>query len=85
MHRSLTGEAGLPESVSLRDIATVAGGVIGFRYVCEADLAGVEPNQLPPGRPIPSVVRYVSRLSGDGSRQEIAVSVRPRLFLVPAE
>jgi len=85
VHQWLTERAGLPESVGLENIRTVAGGPIGFRYVCEADLGGFPADRLPSGAPVPAAVRYVSLLSADGGRQAVTVSVRQRLFLVPAE
>lgn len=78
---SLTGRFGLPASVILDDIEMQAGGYLAFRFVCEADLHGIDPQQLPPGTPVPGSVHYVSRLTNRGRRHEVTVSIQPLLIL----
>ena len=85
MRTSLTGKFGLPDTVRLDAIRTVAGSAIGFRYVCEAGLTGFERRQLPPNTPVPANVRYASRLTQDGTQHEVTVRIAPLMVLVPAE
>ncbi len=81
VHRSLTGRFRLPASVTIDNIETHAGGYVAFRFVCEADLRGIDPNKLPPGSPVPGSVYYISRLTDGGRRHEVTVSVQPLLIL----
>ena len=78
---SLTGRLKLPSSVTIDNIETHAGGYVAFRFACEADLGGIEPNALPPGSPVPGSVYYVSRLTDGGRRHEVTVSIQPLLKL----
>jgi hypothetical protein len=72
----------LPETIGLARIQTVAGGFLALRFVCEAELEGVDPAALPPG-PIPHDVEYTSQLT-DG-RQRITVSIEPLLRWVKVQ
>ena len=81
VHRSLTGRFKLSPSVTLDNIRTHAGGYLAFRFACEADLHGINPDDLPPGTPIPGSVYYVSQLTEDGQRQEVSVRIYPLLML----
>jgi hypothetical protein len=78
---SLTGRFKLPASVTVDNIQTHAGGYVAFRFACEADLGGIDPNALPPGSPVPGSVYYVSRLTDGGRRHEVTVSIQPLLKL----
>jgi hypothetical protein len=79
VRESLTGRFNLPQSVRLEEVRTIVGGYFALRYVCEAHLAGIDPNLLPPGAPIPGSVDFISRLSSDHRRHEVIVSVEPQL------
>ena len=79
VHRSLTDRFGLPAHVSVQHIETHAGGYVAFRFACKADLHGIDPNDLPPGSPVPGSVYYVSRLTDGGRRHEVTVSIQPLL------
>ncbi len=81
VRRSLTGRFKLPASVTIDDIRTHAGGYVAFRFACEADLHGIDRNDLPPGSPVPGSVYYVSRLTEGGRRHEVTVSIQPLLIL----
>lgn len=81
VRRSLTGRFKLPASVTLENIETHAGGYVAFRFACEADLRGIDANDLPPGSPVPGAVFYVSRLTDGGRRHEVTVSILPLLKL----
>ena len=81
VRRSLTGRFELPASVSIENIQTHAGGYVAFRFACDADLRGIDPDALPPGSPVPGSVYYVSRLTERGRRHEVTVSVQPLLKL----
>jgi hypothetical protein len=81
VRRSLTGRFKVPVSVRFENIQTHAGGYLAFRFACEADLRGIDPNDLPPGSPVPGSVSYVSRLTDGGQRHEVTVSVAPLLKL----
>ena len=81
VRRSLTGRFKLSASVTLENIETHAGGYVAFRFACEADLRGIDPNDLPAGSPVPGSVYYVSRLTDGGRRHEVTVSVQPLLKL----
>jgi hypothetical protein len=81
VRRSLTGRFKVPASVRFENIQTHAGGYLAFRFACEADLRGIDPNDLPPGSPVPGSVSYVSRLTDSGRRHEVTVSVAPLLKL----
>ena len=48
-----------------------------FRFVCEAHIAGIDANALPPGSPVPGSVHYISRLTPDRQRHEVTVSIQP--------
>ncbi len=80
VRQSLSAEFNLPHGVTLENIRMLAGGYLAFRFVCVARLGGIDRQALPPG-PIPGTVRYVSRLTADGSRHEVSVSVQPLLKL----
>jgi len=80
VHSSLTGRFKLPASVTIEHIETHAGGYLAFRFACEADLGGIDPNDLPPGTPIPGKVYYVSRLSHGGTRHDVSVRIYPLLI-----
>jgi hypothetical protein len=79
VRRSLTGRFGLPASVAIKHIETHAGGYVAFRFACKADLRDIDPNDLPPGSPVPGSVYYVSRLTDDGRRHEVTVNIQPLL------
>jgi hypothetical protein len=81
VHQSLTGRYRLPASVSIKNIETLAGGYLAFRFVCEGDLRGIDPRELPPGTPVPGTIRYISRLTVNGRRHEVTVSIQPLLKL----
>ena len=53
VRQSLTGRFKVPASVTIENIQTHAGGYVAFRFACEADLRGIDPNDLPPGSPVP--------------------------------
>jgi hypothetical protein len=75
------GHFKVPPSVTIADIETHAGGYVAFRFACEADLHNIDPNDLPPGTPIPGSVYYISRLTPDHQRHEVEVSIYPLLKL----
>ncbi len=81
VHRRLTDRFKLPSGITLDNIRTHAGGYLAFRFACEADLHGINPDDLPPGTPIPGSVYYVSELTEDGQRQEVSVRIYPLLTL----
>jgi hypothetical protein len=81
VHRSLHDRFKLPSSVALGNIRTHAGGFVAFRFACEADLQGINRDDLPPGTPIPGSVYYVSELTEDGQRHEVSVRIYPLLTL----
>ena len=68
VRRSLTERFKVPASVTIENIQTHAGGYVAFRFACEADLRGIDPNDLRPGSPVPGSVYYVSRLTDGGRR-----------------
>ena len=80
VRRSLTGRFKLPPSVTIENIQTLAGGYVGFRFVCEASLGGIDRNALPPGTEVPGIVHYVSRLTADHQGHEVSVSIQPLLI-----
>ena len=80
VHSSLTGRFKLPASVTIEHIETHAGGYFAFRFACEADLRGIDPNSLPPNTPIPGKVYFVSRLSRGGTRHDVSVRIYPLLI-----
>jgi hypothetical protein len=80
VRRSLTGRFGLPESVTIETIETLAGGYLGFRFVCEASLGGIDPHDLAPGSSVPGIVHYVSQLTADRQHHEVSVSIHPALI-----
>jgi hypothetical protein len=80
VRRSLTGRFQLPQSVTIENIRTLAGGYVAFRFVCEASLGGIDPHALPPGTDIPGSVHYVSRLTPDHRRHEVSVGIQPELI-----
>ena len=80
VRRSLTGRFKLPPTVTIENIQTLAGGYVGFRFVCEASLGGIDRNALPPGTEVPGIVHYVSRLTADHQGHEVSVSVQPLLI-----
>jgi len=73
------GRFGLPAGVAIEHIRTLAGGYVGFRFVCEAMLTGIDPQLLPPGSTVPGSVRYISQLTGKPRRHEVTLSVEPRI------
>ena len=77
VHQSLTGRFKLPASVAIDTVRTLAGGYVAFRFVCEAHIAGIDANALPPGSPVPGSVHYISRLTPDRQRHEVTVSIQP--------
>ena len=81
VRRSLTERFKVPASVTIENIQTHAGGYVAFRFACEADLRGIDPNDLRPGSPVPGSVYYVSRLTDGGRRHEVTVSIQPLLIL----
>ena len=80
VRQSLTAQFGLPAGVTIEHIRTLAGGYFGFRFVCEADIEGIDRNALPPGSTVPGSVRYISQLTGEHRRHEVTVSVAPRII-----
>jgi hypothetical protein len=80
VRRSLTGRFQLPQSVTIENIQTLAGGYVAFRFVCEASLGGIDAHALPPGTDIPGSVHYVSRLTPDHRRHEVSVGIQPELI-----
>jgi hypothetical protein len=80
VRQSLTGRFGLPASVTIENIRTLAGGYVAFRFVCEASLGGIDRRALPDGSPIPGSVRFVSQLMADRRSQEVTVSIQPVLI-----
>ncbi|HTW72418.1 MAG TPA: hypothetical protein VME47_21235 [Acetobacteraceae bacterium] len=85
VRHSLIADDHLPPSTTLEDIRTIAGGPIAFRFVCEAFVAGVDPNALPPGTPLPGAVHYTSELTPDGRRHEVTVDLEPILKWMPVQ
>ncbi len=85
VRRSLLNRFRLPPSVTIDNIETHAGGYLAFRFACEAELHGIDPNDLPPGSPVPGSVYYVSRLTDGGRRHEVTVSIQPLLKLEKVE
>ena len=83
VHGSLVHHFHLPESTRLQHIRTVAGGYVAFRFVCSAIPVGFTRDELPPGTVIPASVDYVSRLTPDGARHEVSVSIAAHLILEP--
>ena len=81
VRQSLTGRFKVPASVTIENVQTHAGGYVAFRFACEADLRGIDPNDLPPGSPVPGSVYYVSRLTDGGRRHDVTVSIQPLLIL----
>jgi hypothetical protein len=75
--------AGLPWDTRIENIHVLAGGPLAFRFVCEADLTGYTASELPPG-PKPGFVRYTSRLTDTGKRQDVTVQILPLLMWEPA-
>ncbi|MDE2580354.1 MAG: hypothetical protein KGL52_01835 [Rhodospirillales bacterium] len=80
----LVGRYHLPETVRIENIAIQAGGPLAFRFVCTADLGGLEHVPMPPG-PVPGGVRYVTRLTGPARRLQVTVSVQPLLTWIPVQ
>jgi hypothetical protein len=80
VRQSLTGHFKLPASTKLEFIQTMAGGFVAFRFVCEAQLADINPAALSPNSPIPGTVHYISQLTSDHRRHEVKVSVQPLLI-----
>jgi hypothetical protein len=80
VRQSLIANFKLPDSLTVRDIETLAGGYLAFRFACKAQLGGFDPQSLPAG-PIPGSVEYISRLSADHQRHEVSVAVQPLLKL----
>ena len=70
----------LPATTRLTNIRTVAGGMIALRFVCEATVTGFNESDLPPGMPLPGQVHYTSRLTPDGARHEVSVTIEPLLI-----
>jgi hypothetical protein len=80
VRQSLTGRFGLPASVTIENIRTLAGGYVAFRFVCEASLSGIDRRALPEGSTIPGSVHYVSQLMADRRSQDVTVSIQPVLI-----
>jgi hypothetical protein len=80
VRRSLTGRFKLPDSITIENIHTLAGGYVAFRFVCEAGLSGFDRHALPDGAVIPGSVHYVSRLTTDGRGHEVIVTIQPLLI-----
>jgi hypothetical protein len=80
VRQSLTGRFKLPQSVTIENIHTLAGGYVAFRFVCEASLGGIDPHALPEGSVVPGSVHYVSRLTADHQSHEVSVSIQPVLI-----
>jgi hypothetical protein len=85
VRQSLATTFHLPSRTTLAGIRTIAGGLLALRFVCEADLAGLVPQDFPPGTPLPGQVRYTSRLTPDRARHEVSVSVAPLLIWEKAQ
>ena len=81
VRQSLTGRFKLPTSTQIDDIQTLAGGYFAFRFVCKADLSGIDRHMLPPGTPVPGTVDYISRLTPDHQTHEVTVRIEPLLIL----
>jgi hypothetical protein len=81
VHRSLTNRFKLPPGVTIDNIHTLAGGYFGFRFSCKATLDNIDRNALPPGTPIPGFVYYISQLTPDHQRHEVAVRIEPLLIM----
>jgi hypothetical protein len=79
---ALHGRFRIPATAELARIQTMAGGFLALRFVCEAELEGVDPAALPPG-PIPHDVEYTSQWA-DG-RQKITVTIEPLLRWVKVQ
>jgi hypothetical protein len=80
VHQSLTERFKLPQSVTIKNIQTLAGGYVAFRFACEANIRGIDPHDLPEGSAIPGSVHYVSQLTADHLRHEVSVSLQPVLI-----
>jgi hypothetical protein len=85
VQRSLTTRFRLPAGATLTDIRTVAGSFLALRFVCQAEVAGVDPQALPPGTPLPGTVHYISRLTPDRRRHEVTVDLQPLLIWEKAQ
>jgi hypothetical protein len=79
VRQSLTSRFALPATVSMQHVRTLAGGYVAFRFVCEADIAGLDRDALPPGSTVPGSVRYTSQLTDGHRHHEVTVSVEPRI------
>jgi hypothetical protein len=79
VRQGLTNHFALPAAISIEHIRMLAGGYVAFRFVCEADIAGIDRNSLPPGTPVPGMVQYTSQLTNGHSRHEVTVSIEPRI------
>lgn len=79
VYRSLIAHFGLPSTTRVIGIRTLAGGPLAFRFVCEADLAGVTLSQLPPGVR-PGFVRYTSQLKRNREVHDVTVEILPLLM-----
>jgi hypothetical protein len=75
----------MPDTTKLELIHTVAGGYIGFRFVCSATPTGFTREALPPGTVVPAGVRYISRLTADGTQHVVSVSISAHLILEPVD
>ena len=75
----------LPIAIRLENIRTTAGGFLALRFVCEADLAGIDPHDLPAGMPIPGQAHFISRLTSGHSRHEVFVTIEPLLLWEKAQ
>jgi hypothetical protein len=80
VRQSLTGRFGVPASVTIENIRTIAGGYVAFRFVCEASLGGIDRCALPEGSAMPGSVRYDSQLTADRQTHEVTVSIQPLLI-----
>ncbi len=80
---SLKDRFHLPDSTQVSNIQMRAGGWLAFRFVCVADL-DIPEADLPPG-PRPGYVHYISRLTNNGTRHEVTVTISPLLTWVPVQ
>ena len=81
VHQSLTDRFKLPPGVTIDNVRTLAGGYLAFRFSCRAILDNIDRNALPPGTPIPGFVYYISQLTPDHQRHEVAVRIEPLMIM----
>lgn len=80
VHASLTGHFGLPAGVRVAGIKMLAGGPLAFRFVCQADLAGIAKTVRLRSGVRPGFVHYTSRLRDNRRVQDVTVEVIPRMM-----